>query len=167
MFTSIDGAKKAVVSCTESTRKIMNVLTDSALGQKVADGHRNLGRIAWHIVQTLPEMGNRTGLSIQGPGEKDPVPNSAKEIAAAYDLAAKSLVDEVGSKWSDADLLKEDDMYGEKWPRGMTLMGLLDHEIHHRGQMTVLIRQAGLKVPGVFGPSYEEWGNFGMKAPSI
>ena len=30
---------------------------------------------------------------------------------------------------------------------------LLHHEIHHRGQMTVLMRQAGLKLPGVYGPS--------------
>jgi uncharacterized damage-inducible protein DinB len=31
--------------------------------------------------------------------------------------------------------------------------------------MTVLMRQAGLKVPGIYGPSYEEWLQFGMKAP--
>ena len=34
-----------------------------------------------------------------------------------------------------------------------TLMVMLHHEIHHRGQMTVLMRQAGLKLPGVYGPS--------------
>ncbi|MCK4657684.1 MAG: hypothetical protein KAT85_11650, partial [candidate division Zixibacteria bacterium] len=39
--------------------------------------------------------------------------------------------------------------------------------IHHRGQMTVLMRQAGLKVPGVYGPSMEEWEHFGMKKPEI
>jgi uncharacterized damage-inducible protein DinB len=26
-----------------------------------------------------------------------------------------------------------------------------------RGQLTVLMRQADLKVPGVYGPSKEEW----------
>jgi hypothetical protein len=29
--------------------------------------------------------------------------------------------------------------------------------------MTVLMRQAGLKVPGVYGPSREEWSQFGMQ----
>jgi uncharacterized damage-inducible protein DinB len=38
----------------------------------------------------------------------------------------------------------------------------MSHEIHHRGQMTVLMRQAGLKVPGVYGPSREEWTAYGM-----
>jgi hypothetical protein len=27
-----------------------------------------------------------------------------------------------------------------------------------------LMRQAGLKVPGVYGPSREEWSQFGMPA---
>jgi len=36
------------------------------------------------------------------------------------------------------------------------------HQTHHRAQMTVLMRQAGLKVPGVYGPSREEWSQMGM-----
>jgi len=59
-------------------------------------------------------------------------------------------------------LLDELDMYGEKWARGHTLMVLCTHQTHHRGQMTVLMRQAGLKVPGVCGPSKEEWAQFGL-----
>ncbi|MBI2416475.1 MAG: hypothetical protein HYV28_00920 [Ignavibacteriales bacterium] len=30
--------------------------------------------------------------------------------------------------------------------------------------MTVLMRQAGLKVPGAYGPSREEWAAYGMPA---
>jgi uncharacterized damage-inducible protein DinB len=33
--------------------------------------------------------------------------------------------------------------------------------------MTVLMRQAGLKVPGVYGPALEEWNAFGAPAPEI
>jgi hypothetical protein len=33
--------------------------------------------------------------------------------------------------------------------------------------MTVLMRQAGLKVPGVYGPAREEWAGMGMQAPEI
>ena len=42
------------------------------------------------------------------------------------------------------------------------LSALIRHEAHHRGQMTVLMRQAGLTVPGVYGPSREEWVAYGM-----
>lgn len=48
-------------------------------------------------------------------------------------------------------------MYGMKWEKGFTLQILMHHEIHHRGQMTVLMRQEGLKNPGIMGPSKEEW----------
>jgi uncharacterized damage-inducible protein DinB len=46
----------------------------------------------------------------------------------------------------------------------MALRVLIQHEVHHRGQMTVLMRQAGLEVPGVYGPAREEWAACGMPA---
>jgi uncharacterized damage-inducible protein DinB len=58
-------------------------------------------------------------------------------------------------------------MYGEKWKRGVTLTVLVTHQAHHRGQMTVLMRQAGLRVTGVYGPAREEWAGMGMSAPEI
>jgi uncharacterized damage-inducible protein DinB len=37
------------------------------------------------------------------------------------------------------------------------------HEVHHRGQMTVLMRQAGLPLHGFYGPSRDEWVAMGMQ----
>ena len=82
-------------------------------------------------------------------------------------LAARSLADQVRANWTDATLLESDGMYGETWQRGMTALILVLHQAHHRGQMTVLMRQAGLKVPGVYGPAMEDWAVFGMTAPAI
>ncbi len=44
---------------------------------------------------------------------------------------------------------------------------LLLHQTHHRGQMTVLMRQAGLPVAGMYGPTKEDWAKYGMPTPSI
>ena len=55
-------------------------------------------------------------------------------------------------------------MYGMSWKRGTTLSILVNHQAHHRGQMTVLMRQAGLMVPGVYGPAKEEWASMGMES---
>ncbi len=167
MFYKIADFKKAYGAVSDGTVKIMAAMIDKSLGQQIAADHRTLGRIAWHIVQTIPEMMNKTGLAVTGPAEHDPVPDSAAEIARQYELVSKAIIKEVAAKWKDADLLKEDEMYGQKWVRGFTLRGLCDHEIHHRGQMTVLMRQAGLKVPGIYGPSLEEWAQYGMPAPKI
>ena len=50
---------------------------------------------------------------------------------------------------------------------GLTLQVLVVHQAHHRGQMTVLMRQAGLEVPGVYGPSRQEWAAYGMQPPAV
>jgi len=33
--------------------------------------------------------------------------------------------------------------------------------------MTVLMRQAGLRVPGVYGPAHEDWAGMGMEPPEV
>jgi uncharacterized damage-inducible protein DinB len=167
MYYKIDDFKKAWIFESSCTRKIMNALTDKSLEQKVVNDHRTLGRIAWHITQAIPEMAGRTGLKFAGPEQCEPVPSSAEAIQKAYDSAATSLLEQVIDKWQDETLLIEDDMYGEMWKRGATLLALIGHEIHHRGQMTVLMRQAGLVVPGVYGPAKEEWTKYGMNPPEI
>jgi uncharacterized damage-inducible protein DinB len=167
MFTSIDDFVERWTGHANATKKILGALTDDSLGQAVAQDHRTLGRMAWHIVTSIPEMMPLTGLEFHGVKEDAAIPGKAADYLAAYDTASKELLEQVQTKWKDADLMVEDDMYGEKWKRGVSLHLLIEHEIHHRGQMTVLMRQAGLKVPGVFGPAKEEWGQYGMEEPKI
>jgi uncharacterized damage-inducible protein DinB len=163
MFYHIADVSKDWQIESAGTLKLMQRLTDDSLKQQVTATGRPLGRIAWHVVVTLGEMAGRTGLKAEAPAEDAPVPAQASEIAQAYEKAAKSCIQEL-QQWQDADLLKEDDMYGETWKRGYSLQVLLRHEIHHRGQMTVLMRQAGLVVPGVYGPAAEEWAQYGAPA---
>jgi len=149
----------------EATLKMFKNLTDAALKQKVTSDGRSLGILAWHIVITLGEMGEKADLKVIAPPEHSSAPMNASDIVAAYEKAGVSVASEVKEKWNDAMLLELIDMYGEKWTRAATLGSLVKHQIHHRAQMTVLMRQAGLKVPGVYGPSREEWSQFGMPTP--
>ncbi len=165
MFRKLDDFLAAYRTLTDGTGKIFGALTDGSLDQSVAEGHRTLGQMAWHIVTTVPEMMGRTGLAISALDHEAPPPGAAAEIVAGYRTVAKELVEALEASWTDETLAETDDMYGQKWPRGMTLAALIDHEVHHRGQMTVLLRQAGLKVPGVYGPAKEEWSQFGMEEP--
>jgi uncharacterized damage-inducible protein DinB len=151
----------------EGTQKLFKHLNDRSLSQAVNPEGRTLARLAWHITTSIPEMISRTGLKIRGPGQDDPIPATAKLIAQAYSEAAISLLEQVKAGWTDATLQEKDEMYGEKWARGFTLSALILHQVHHRGQMTVLMRQAGLEIPGLYGPSRQEWAAFGMKPPAI
>jgi len=162
MYRSIADFEKAWTGERENTGKLMRALTDASLSQRVTAEGRTLGRLAWHIVQTLGEMGSHAGLVVHGPNEKSPQPATAAAIADAYDANAAAVEAAVKAAWTDADLPGEIEMYGETWTRGTALSALISHEVHHRGQMTVLMRQAGLKVPGVYGPAREEWAAYGM-----
>lgn len=152
---------------TEATMRTLEMLTDESLGQQITSDHRTLGRVAWHLVQTLHDMPSRTGLSFEGPGDYMPVPASAADIASVYKRTSQALLDAIQSSWKDENLLIMSDMYGDQWPNGLMLDILVKHEIHHRGQMTVLMRQAGLRVPDLYGPTKEQWAEYGSLPPVI
>jgi uncharacterized damage-inducible protein DinB len=141
---------------SEITARVLRALTDAALHQRVTAQDRSLGELAWHITTSIAEMANRTGLGLPDPGDESRVPASAAAIAQAYEQVAGALLAKVPASWTDATLQVEDDMYGMRWSRSQTLTALFCHEIHHRGQMSVLIRQAGLVVPSIYGPNREE-----------
>lgn len=167
MIASIAEFEKQWGTESEATQKMFSVLTETSLKQAVAPADRTLGRIAWHITTSMPEMMERTGLSIGGPAADATLPSEVAAIRSGYAEASRSLLEQIKSKWTDASLNVEDEMYGERWKRGVTLMVLIRHQIHHRGQMTVLMRQAGLTVPGIYGPSREEWSSYGMEPPIV
>ncbi|HNF48246.1 MAG TPA: DinB family protein [Chitinophagales bacterium] len=110
-------------------------------------------------------MMSKTGLDIpmeiKNPAEDTSI--TAAQLATAYTQAAATLLAEMEAKWTDASLQDSNNLYGMEWSNALTLSILLKHEIHHRGQLTVLMRLAGLIVPGVYGPSAEEWEQYGMK----
>jgi uncharacterized damage-inducible protein DinB len=151
----------------ENTQKVFKHLTNESLTQVIHPDVRTLGRLAWHITTTLPEMCGKMGLNLAGPKEHDPIPATAKEILKGYSDAAISLLEEVKKNWKDETLEVVDDMYGEKWKRGASLEGFIKHEIHHRGEMIALMRIAGLAVPGLYGPTREEWAQYGMQPPVV
>ncbi len=163
MFRSLQDFQAAWSHESGNTARLLEALTDASLRQPVEPGGRTLGRIAWHIVLTLGEMSKQAGLSFQAPAENAPQPPAAL-LASEYRRTAAALGEAVAAQWQDAMLADEIPMYGETWTRGATLDALIKHEAHHRGQLTVLMRQAGLKVPGVYGPAREEWAQYGMPA---
>ncbi|MEF2248607.1 DinB family protein [Paenibacillus sp. IITD108] len=136
------------------TLSVFQAISDDKMDVAIAEGHNSLGWLAWHLVGSAGVFGQLSGLDVPGLGKGTPVPASMteviakyNEVIAAYSEAAKSLTDE--------QLLEEINGFGNPLPRGKFLRIMVDHQTHHRGQMTVLLRQAGLSVPGVMGPTKE------------
>lgn len=161
MYTSIDVFKAEWANESEATLKVLTNLTDESLSTKVYDEGRSLGFLAWHVAFTVPEMMSKCGLSFENFDENASPFAKAEDILNYYKTNAESLLNNI-SIWDDAKLLEDIDLYGQTFKHGQVLSMLIKHEIHHRAQMTVLMRQAGLKVPGIYGPSKEEWSAYGM-----
>ncbi|WP_163100092.1 DinB family protein [Peribacillus alkalitolerans] len=149
-----------------STQKVLDALTDESLAQKVSPEDRTLAQIAWHIVTSTPEMLIEFGITVKAVEDSTTIP-SAREIAETFRRVSAETSEAVQQQWTDSSLQEMKNVFGMDMPKKVTLNLLIKHIIHHRGQMTVLMRQAGLKVPGVYGPSREEWSQMGMEAPIL
>ncbi len=147
---------------TQNTTRVFSALTDAALDGRVWAEGRTMRTLAWHIVSSVSEMMGRVGFVFENPLKGGEEPQNADQIRAGYAALTSALDQQLQDSWTDASLSMEQDMYGEMWSNAKTLKVLVVHEIHHRGQLTVLMRQAGLKVPGIYGPSYEEWAAYGL-----
>lgn len=148
---------------SQATIKVISSLTDISLKKKAYKEGRTLGYLAWHLATTISEMMNKTGLKILFIDPESDNPEKVIKIKETYEKVSNELIEKIHSSWKDESLKEEVEMYGEKWKKGEALESLVKHQIHHRGQMTVYMRIAGITVPGIYGPSKEEWTEYGMK----
>ncbi|MGI2293561.1 DinB family protein [Paenibacillus sp. GXUN7292] len=163
MFVTVKDFVAAWTHEAAATQRVLDTLTDASLHQKIAENHRTLGQLGWHLAITIHEMTSRMGLEFAQAAGEEEAPESAAQIAATYRQASDAMLEAIQSQWTDANVLQSSMMYGDEWPNGLTLDILIKHEIHHRGQMTVLMRQAGLLVPDIYGPTREGWLAMGME----
>jgi uncharacterized damage-inducible protein DinB len=146
------------------TQKVLDGLTDEALLQQVYPEGRKLGRIAWHFVTNIPDYLTEFGVSVAKVSNPNEVP-SAKEIAATFNEVSSHVANALQEQWTDDSLKQIQNAFGRMESNATIFVGLIKHIVHHRGQVTVLMRQAGLPLPAVYGPSKEGWAQLGVTPP--
>ncbi|MGE7090707.1 DinB family protein [Lysinibacillus sp. NPDC048646] len=154
MYRQVEDFLNEWSNASLGTTQVLKAVTDEKLNQSIVEDHSTLGWLGWHLAGAIGYFGYLAGLQVPMLRQEDPVPATAAEIVAAYEEAANSVKEEV-AKLSNEDLLEEVKGFDGPIARGAILRILVDHQTHHRGQMTVLLRQAGLPVPGVMGPTKE------------
>lgn len=163
MYTSLQDFYKEWAYESESTLKLFELIDEHKFHEQIHPRVRSVSRLAFHITNTIGEMLHRTGIHVDGYSEDDDLYWTKTELVAAYKQFSGSLIDQMKKTWTDADLAKKDNMYGEEWSRATTLNVLVKHQTHHRGELVVLMRMLGMKVIGVYGPASEEWQAIGMQ----
>ncbi len=162
MFSSIETFLRIWHEECERTELLFKAIPEGLWYKEVIPGYCTLGMLAWHLVQTPVEMLDRCGLDIAGPFLSDPMPKESALIIKGWLKMHPSVSEQIAKYWKNETLKQTDDMYGIEWPRSKSLTCLLHHLIHHRGQMTVLMRAGGAAVPGLYEIAKEQWERHGL-----
>jgi uncharacterized damage-inducible protein DinB len=145
-----------------STRKLLERVPADRLGWKPHPKSKTLGELATHVTE-LARWGLRFEKdAFQIGSEKAPAMASATEYVTRFDENVRGSRAAI-ARTPDAAMQEEFTVVrptGEiffKVPRQSVLRGvLLNHLIHHRGQLTVYLRQNDVALPGMYGPTADE-----------
>jgi uncharacterized damage-inducible protein DinB len=148
-----------------STRKLLQAVPEKDLGYRPSDISWTMGELAQHIATIYYwYVGTFTQdvYDIASDGLERGSTNDIKATLALFEsnvekarTALKSLTEQ---KLTENWTMKA----GERvvlgpMPRGVVARAFLfNHIYHHRGEMIVYLRATGNKVPGMYGPTYEE-----------
>ncbi len=161
MFTSIDQFVSLWEREAADTVKVFEAISPEIFRYAAADYRRSVARLSNHITETLQEMPSEAGLDA---GTAYHELDTIDALIHQYKALSDKLLYAVKTGWTDHMLAEQIMMYGQNdWTRASVLQSLILHQCHHRGQLTVLIRLAGGTVPGIYGPSYDEWKMWGQE----
>ena len=145
-----------------TTRRVLERVPGDRLNWKPHDKSMSLGQLALHVA-TVP--GGVAQIALKSPFPlpefKQPSATSAAELIPALEQSVAK-AHEIIRTMDDAALANIwRAMDGERevmaLPVGALLRSImLNHWYHHRGQLSVYLRQLGVPVPSIYGPSADE-----------
>jgi uncharacterized damage-inducible protein DinB len=160
----IDGLLQELAQETQTTRRVLERVPDNRLAWKPHEKARTLGQLSLHIAMVpgaVAELGNAPS-PVQAPkfGE-DPSPASASELVPTLDRSVANAKKVLGTmddaRFMETWRLMNGDREVFAVPRGAFLRAImLNHWYHHRGQLSVYLRELDVAVPSIYGPSADE-----------
>lgn len=129
----------------EALKRAIAPLTDAQLQRRLISGLRTPGEIAEHIVfgralhlhRTLGEKAAELMPLIRWEDDEDP-PHTAAEIVQGLELTWQFII-ECLMRGSSTDAIP-----AEEVPSLQTIWGLLDHDLPHAGELSLLLGADGL-----------------------
>lgn len=144
-----------------ATRSLLERLPSDRLDWKPHSRSRSLGQLATHIAE-LPRWGLRIeGSSWAVGSEKAPPMTAVAEFLTRFDENVRAGRASIAAK-TDGELRERLTVTREgqtffQLPKVSVLRRvLLNHLIHHRGQLTVYLRLNEVPLPAVYGPTADE-----------
>lgn len=146
----------------QTTRRVLERVPTDRLAWRPHPTARTLGELALHVAivpGAIAELSTHS--PVQAPQFKDSAPSTAEELVRALDdsvAKARRLLGDVDDATLTATWrLLNGDREVMAVPRIALLRSvMLNHWYHHRGQLSVYLRQLDIPVPSIYGPSGDE-----------
>jgi uncharacterized damage-inducible protein DinB len=159
----VDGLLQELEQEAKTTRRVLERVPDNHLTWRPHPKARTLGDLALHIAIIPGFFAELVALPspAEAPRFIDPSPKSASELIVTLDVsvakAKKALRGMDDAALAATWRLKQGDRELFALPRMALLRSvMLNHSYHHRGQLSVYLRELGLSVPSIYGPSADE-----------
>ncbi|HMJ08651.1 MAG TPA: DinB family protein [Pyrinomonadaceae bacterium] len=145
-----------------TTKKLFDIIPEDKLDWRPHPKARSLGELAMHVAGLqggVAELGDAD--EAPPPNFVDPVPADRAEILAVFAESISKAKKIIGAT-SDERALADWKLVRD----GETLLSipriafwrsiLLNHNYHHRGQLSTYLRELDVPLPAIYGPSADE-----------
>jgi uncharacterized damage-inducible protein DinB len=147
-----------------TTRRLLERLPETDLAWKPHDKSFTLGQLAGHIAN-LPNWALTTfdgdAFDLAGMGPRPLPPASVAEVLRTFDANVKTARAKIDEQTDPAFLAKwtlknnGEEMF--TMPKVAVLRSfVMNHLIHHRGQLSVYLRMRNVPLPSIYGPTADE-----------
>lgn len=146
------------------TRKVLDRVAEDRFAFQPHEKSMTLGRLASHVAD-VPSWGQTilkdAEFNMISGAYVNQTRSTRADLLQMFDDNTKKIRGLLAGM-NDADLMspwvfKQDGKEMFSMPRVAAWRSwVMSHMIHHRGQLSVYLRQTGSKVPGIYGPSADE-----------
>jgi uncharacterized damage-inducible protein DinB len=158
----IDGFLQELEQEAQTTKRVLERVPQAHLGWKPHEKSMTLGQLALHVAMVPGAVAEAAAQSsMQVPQFERPSPKNASELVPTLEQSVQTARSVLGgmddaamnATWRVLDGTRE----LMALPRVAFLRSImLNHWYHHRGQLSVYLRQLNVPVPSIYGPSADE-----------
>jgi uncharacterized damage-inducible protein DinB len=158
----IDGLLQELEQEAQTTRRVLERVPDAHLNWKPHPKSMTLGQLAMHVAIVPGGVAEAAAQpAIQRPMFPQPSPSSASELVPMLEDSVKRARKALGGMDDAAMNATWKVLDGDRelmvMPRVAFVRSImLNHWYHHRGQLSVYLRQLNVPVPSIYGPSADE-----------
>lgn len=144
----------------DETVALLRTIPEGQYDYRPVPGWRSIGEMAWHLAEGDAYTALLVAQGKLDPTDRPPGVERPREVAALASGYARVHADARArlGNLTPADLPKKLKYFdgSERSVSHVLWEGILYHHLHHRGQLSLMIRMAGGAPDGMYGPNLEE-----------